>query len=97
MVKITDEYYYEADGTQYTLVRKVRRPRGKFGSKETTSEIVEISETLGYYTTLETMLKSCAKHITTQKIANGEITTISEHIAELKRLKNSFEQSLMDF
>ena len=97
MVKITDGYYYEADGTQYTLIRKGTRQKLDKQTKKPTGEKVDFSEIVGYYTTLETMLKSCAKHITAQEIADGVITTISEHISELKQLKNSFEHLLIDF
>lgn len=97
MVKITDNYFYEADGTQYTLIHKGTRPKGKFGSKESDGEMIEFTETIGYYTTIGAMLTSCAKRITAQKVANGEITTISEHISALKQLKNQLECLAMDF
>ena len=97
MIKITDSYYYEADGTQYTLIHKGIRFKTDKHTKKETAESVSFTETLGYYTTLETLLKACAKRITAERINSGAITTLSEHISELKQLKSSFEQLLADF
>lgn len=90
MVKITEKFYFDNDGTQYILVQQGTRPGIDRKTKHPTGELVNYTENIGYYSSIGAMLEKCSKLLLADKTKNEEITTISEYISEMKRLKNEF-------
>lgn len=90
MVKIKERFYFDNDGTQYILVQQGTRPGIDRKTKKPTGELVNYTEIVGYYSSIGAMLEKCSRLLLADKIKSGDITTISEYISEMKRLKNEF-------
>ena len=90
MVKITEKFYFDNDGTQYILVQQGTRPGIDRKTKQPTGELVNYTENIGYYSSIGAMLEKCSKLLLADKTKNEEITTISEYISEMKQLKKDF-------
>ena len=87
MIKITDDWYYKIEDDQYILVHKYKKEKGVFGKVGVGSgEFVEKTEEVGYFMSLAGMLKRLSEILCKEKADEGEIKTIREHIAELRRL-----------
>ena len=87
MIKITDDWYYKIEDDQYILVHKYKKEKGVFGKVGVSSgEFVEKTEQVGYFMRLAGMLKRLSEILCKEKADAGEIKTIREHIAELRRL-----------
>ena len=87
MIKITDDWYYKIEDDQYILVHKYKKEKGVFGKVGVGSgEFVEKTEEVGYFMSLSGMLKRLSEILCKEKADVGEIKTIREHIAELRRL-----------
>ena len=87
MIKITDDWYYKIEDDQYILVHKYKKEKGVFGKVGVGSgEFVEKTEEVGYFMSLGSMLKRLSEILCKEKADAGEIKTIREHIAELRRL-----------
>lgn len=84
MVKITDEYFYTADGKCYALYRVEVKEKRIQRSKQKSGEIGEVRTCLGYFKDLAQMVNAVANNLVARKIDNGEIKTIYEHIEEYK-------------
>lgn len=88
MIHITSDYYYKIEDEQYTLVRKYTKNKGVFGKRgEETDELVERTEELGYFNTVEFMLRRLARILVREKYDAGEIKTLREHIEELRKMR----------
>lgn len=83
MVKIAEGWYYEKIQYQYELFHVYDKDITNVRTKETRRGTVTESE--GYYTSLNAMLEKIARHTADDKILAGEITTIQEHIAEIEK------------
>lgn len=97
MIKICDGWYYTADENEYTLIHEYEYEPCKFGTKEKTGEIKTRRVEVGYFTTLSAMLTKLVTILGKEKIASGEITTLSEHIEELRRIKTELENDILPF
>ncbi len=88
MIKICDGWYYIIEESEYTLIHEYEKVKGVFGKPEAVSnETVTKREEVGYFQTLQGMLKRLAKIMCKEAQDNGEITTIGEHIEALKLLE----------
>lgn len=97
MVKIIDGWYYEVEEKQYTLIHQYNYEGVKFGTKEKTGEVKQKNEIIGYYVTLSEMLIKLTKLLAKEKVDNGEIKTIEEHVQALRTIKNELEEILNPF
>ena len=97
MIKIIDGWFYETDKYQYTLIHVYEREKMNFGTKETTGEMKTIREEIGYFKSLELMLVKLCELLAKEKITTGKITTIEEHIQELRTIKNQLSELVMPF
>ena len=87
MVEIIDGWYFKMDEFQYVLVHEYQKAKGVFGKVGVGSgEFVERTEEVGYFMSLAGMLKRLSEILCKEKADAGEIKTIREHIAELRRL-----------
>ena len=95
MVKIIGDWYYLADNNCYDLrkiyEKEVTNP--KTGEKRADT----VTEYYGYYTTLAVMLEKLTVLIAKEKIYNGEITTIQQHIEQLRKIKDELESIIIPF
>lgn len=92
MIKIIDNYYYDVDGTQYTLYYKGSRNKIDIKTKKATDEIIEFTDTVGYFTSIKTMVKACIKHSAMSNAAGLE--TIKEYLDYIKQLEDKLEEAL---
>lgn len=93
MIKLTDEYYYQIEENQFTLIHKYMKKKGVFGKNQVESdEMVEKTEEIGYFISLQYMLRRLAQILIKEKYDKGEINSLQEHIDTLV----SLEEKLMD-
>ena len=85
LVHILDNYFFSADGTQYVLIKRVRR--NKRGSEETYDD----EETLGYFTTISGLCKKLAKDHLADTIQSGSIATLKDAIREYDSITSRLE------
>ena len=97
MVKIRDGWYYSADENEYVLIHEYQYESIDFQTREKTGEIKTKRVEVGYFNTLAAMLTKLVTILGKEKIASGEITTLSEHIEELRRLKTELENDVLPF
>ena len=93
MIKITDDWHYKIEDDQYILVHKYKKEKGVFGKVGVGSgEFVEKTEEVGYFMSLAGMLKRLSEILCKEYADAGEIKTIGEHIAELRRLRAELQE-----
>ena len=93
MIKITDEYYYKIEENQFTLIHKYMKKKGVFGKNQVESdEMVEKTEEIGYFISLQYMLRRLAQILIKEKYDKGEINSLRGHIDALTEL----EEKLID-
>ena len=86
MVHIVDKFYFSADEVQYILYEKGEREKIDIKTKKPTGIIAPYTITLGYYSTIEIMLKALSRKILRDKIHNDEITTWEGTVKEIQDL-----------
>lgn len=86
MVHIVDKFYFLADEVQYILYEKGEREKIDIKTKKPTGIIAPYTITLGYYSTIEIMLKALSRKILRDKIHNDEITTWKETVQAVQDL-----------
>lgn len=97
MIEIMSGWYYTVDDNQYTLIHQYVYDVLKFGTKEKTGETRVKTETIGYFTTLAKLLEKLTFLLAKEKVDNGEIKTIEQHITALKRIKDELNEICMPF
>lgn len=95
MIKIIDGWFYEYDGTQYILFREEEREVYNKVKKEKRFGVVKT--TIGYFPKIEAMLLKMTELMAKAKIDSGEITTLEQHIQELRNIKNQLSDIVMPF
>ena len=83
MIKINEKLFIQADSNNYILVA----PRGK------DKEGKQIYITLGFYSSLSTLLDGIEKHELREYISKKEINSVSDLFNEVKKL----EKLIQDF
>lgn len=86
MIKIDDEYLINADNNCYRLEIK-----GKIKDENSKNYGKEITETYGYYSTIESALKGYIKARTRKYISNDTEHTLDELLKEIKRFEKVVE------
>lgn len=89
MIHIVDKFYFSADDTQHILYEKGEREKIDIKTKKPTGVIAPYTTTLGYYSTIESMLKALSRKILREKIHNKEITTWQD---TLQAIQDLYEQ-----
>lgn len=84
LIHIADGYYYAIEDNQYTLYFCGERDKIDIVTKKSTGERIEYKECVGYYFTLENMLRSVIKEWSNEKAKSFEVTTIKEHLDVLQ-------------
>lgn len=95
-IRITDHYYYTVDSfgnhIPYWIGVKEKMVLGKKGVG--TGQFREVAESIGFYQNLESMATACSKDAAYRKIEAGEIKTIEEHLAELRRMNDEIKEAI---
>ena len=92
MVQIIDGWSFNCDEQQYILVHTFMYEKKTFKTREATGEFVEKREDVGYFKTVTAMLRRLAEILAKEKVADGQITTIREYIAELERIEKRLRE-----
>ena len=93
MVKILDDWYFEADDKQYILIHQYEKEKGVFGKKgESSGETVVKRDEVAYFQTVTGMLRRLAEILTKEKVAEGQIQTIRDYISELERIEKKLRE-----
>ena len=86
MVKITNDYYFERDARvkNYTLFRhEYREKKTRFGA-ESTGEMHDAYDRIGYYANIQKMCEAAAEDYVSRKADAGEVTNIHEWLTEYR-------------
>lgn len=97
MIEIISGWYYTVEDNQYTLIHEYMYDVLKFGTKEKTGETKLKSEIIGYFTSLSGLLKRLTVLLAKEKIDNGEIKTIEQHISALRIIKDELDDICKPF
>lgn len=87
MVKICNGYYFEHDkrcASSLTLIRKETRKKYDLKARQELDEVVEATRTIGYYSSIEAVIKAAATDMAARKCDSDDITTIREYLDEYK-------------
>ena len=83
MIPLVEDYYFSADENQYILYRCGKRDKIDIKTKKSTGEVIDFTETVGFYTTIFSMLKGCVRECNRRKIKNGEISNFKDCIKKI--------------
>lgn len=86
MVKIIDGWYFKLDDYQHILIHQYEREKLDFKTKRGTGEFVTKTEEVGYFPTEEGMLVGLRRILVREKYERGEIETINQYLAELRKI-----------
>lgn len=92
MIDIIDGWSFNIDEHQYVLVHTYIKERIDFKTRKGTGEMVEKSEEVGYFSTVEAMLRRLAEILVREKMAEGQIQTIRDYIDELERIEKKLRE-----
>ncbi len=93
MIDIIDGWSFNIDEHQYVLVHTYIKERINFKTRKGTGEMVEKSEEVGYFTTVEAMLRRLAEILVRDKVGEGQIETIKDYVAELDRINKRLHEA----
>lgn len=94
MVKITDGYFFEVDGKQFTLYAREKREKIDFKTRKPTGEIIEADRFIGYYMSASAMLIAAADDALAKECANGQIETIHEYLERYREIVNDLRNAV---
>lgn len=97
MIPLVEDYYFSADENQYILYRCGKRDKIDNKTKKSTGEIIDFTETAGFYTTLSSMLKSCVRECNMRKIQNSEIKSLKDCIDYVESVYEKIEDITKGF
>ena len=97
MIKIIDGWFYSVDDNEYILLHEYEYEGINWHTREKTGETKRKFVERGYFTSLSAMLEKLVVLIAKEKIYNGEITTIQQHIEQLRKIKDELESIIIPF
>lgn len=83
MIPLIDNYSFSCDENQYILYYQGTRNKIDIKTKKETGDVINYTETVGFYYDLKAMLKGCVRHYNMMNIRTGKITTIEECIRHI--------------
>lgn len=92
MIHIIDGWDFTIDEHQYILVHTYKREKLDFATRKGTGEVVEKSEEVGYFQTVEGMLRRLTEILVKEKVTEGQIQTIRDYIDELERIEKKLRE-----
>lgn len=93
-IKITDNFYFTADSNQYILIRCGEREKINIKTKKPTGEMVKYEEGMGYFSSIESLIRGCRKIIVKEKVLNGDLTTIDNILDYMNTINDELEKLL---
>ena len=97
MIPLVEDYYFSADENQYILYRCGKRNKIDIKTKKSTGEIIDFTDTVGFYTTIFSMLKGCVRECNRRKIQNGEISSMKDCIENMDNMYEKIEDLTKGF
>lgn len=97
MIPLVEDYYFTADENQYILYRCGKRDKIDIKTKRPTGEIIDFADTVGFYTTLSSMLKSCVVACNRRKVQNGEIGSLKDCVEQMNNMYERIESLTKEF
>lgn len=95
MIKIIDGYGFEQDDLQFTLYAFGTRQKAScFGRTVKDGEMVEYKDTLGYYSSIQSMCEACLKHAVKERADRDQIDSISEYVAAMKEIASDILEAI---
>lgn len=91
-VSLGEGYYFTADDEQYILYRIGRRNKIDRKTRKELDELIDVEETLGYYQTLQCLIKDCVAHEIRQNIASGTAKNLNDVIVRLDSFEKYIER-----
>lgn len=92
MIHIIDGWDFTIDEHQYILIHTYKREKLDFATRKGTGEVVEKSEEVGYFQTVEGMLRRLAEILVREKVVDGQIQTIRDYIDELEHIEKKLHE-----
>lgn len=92
MIEIISGWSYKIDDDQYILIHTYKHEKQDFKTRKPTGEFVDRTEEVGYFISLTKMLERLASILCKEKADAGEIRTIKEHIAELRKMREELRK-----
>lgn len=93
-IRITNNFYFTADTDNYVLLECGQRKKIDIKTKKPTGEIVDYEDVLGYYSSLEALIRGCRKIIIREKIADDTLTTINDILDYMNDINNRLDEIL---
>ena len=91
MIKIIDGYAFKHDRFGYTLIETGKREKCEFGTNKKTGELVEYSDTLGYYLTVSSMLNALLQFATKKAAEASDVKQIGDYIAIMEQISQQIQ------
>ena len=93
-ITISDHYFFTSDEYQYILYNCGEREKIDVKTKKPTGEIAYYENVVGYYATIDILIKGYIGHALRTKILNGELKTIDDVLKETQRLQDELNEIL---
>nr|DAQ68719.1 MAG TPA: protein of unknown function (DUF5405) [Caudoviricetes sp.] len=93
-IRISDSYYFTADENEYILYECGRREKIDRKTRKGTGEIIDYETVIGYYTTLESLVRGCRQDAVRKKIRDNQLTSINEIIDYLNEINKKLSEML---
>lgn len=94
-IKITNNFYFTADTDNYILLECGQHKKIDIKTKKPTGEIVDYEDVLGYYSSLEALIRGCRKIIIREKIVDDTLTTIDDILDYMNDINNKLDDILL--
>lgn len=96
MIEICDGYFFEKDKkvNNFTLIFKETRQKYSVTKRQHLDEMIEASRTIGYYSSIEQLIKAAADDMVNRKADEGSIANIHEWLTEYEAAVNALTDAI---
>ena len=93
-IKITDNFYFTADSDQYILIECGKRKKIDLKTRKPTGEIIDYEDTIGYYSSIEALVRGCRKIMVREKVSDGSLDIIDGIIGYMNKIDDRLDEIL---
>nr|DAH62406.1 MAG TPA: protein of unknown function (DUF5405) [Caudoviricetes sp.] len=93
-IKITDNFYFTADSDQYILIECGKRKKIDRKTRKPTGEIIDYEDTIGYYSSIEALVRGCRKIMVREKVSDGSLDIIDGIIGYMNKIDDRLDEIL---